>query len=61
MEKLSIGHSTMKDSTAFGVYCLLKKYSGTTVTRALAECDMTFKPIMDSAREREAFGQQSKK
>lgn len=49
LTRTTIGHSTMKDSTAFGVYYLLKKYSGTTVTRALAECDMTFKPIMDSA------------
>lgn len=44
----TIGHSTMKDSTAFGVYYLLKKYSGKPVTQSPTECDMIFKPIMDS-------------
>lgn len=47
MTGLNIGHSTMKDRTAFGVNYLLKKYTGESIDFPGIDSDMIFKPTMD--------------
>lgn len=46
---IAIGYTIMKDRTAFGVYSLLKKYTGNPFTQSLPEYDMVINPKMDSA------------
>jgi glycerol kinase len=48
----SIGHSSMKDRTAFGVLNLLKKAAGESILHETVECDHIFTPqIKDSLRQ----------
>ncbi len=48
----SIGHSSMKDRTAFGVLNLLKKTGGESILHETVECDHIFTPQMkDSLRQ----------
>ena len=48
----SIGHSSMKDRTAFGVLNLLKKAGGESILHETVECDHIFTPQMkDSLRQ----------
>ncbi len=43
----SIGHSSMKDRTAFGVFSLLKKAAGEPMVDEHVDCDQIFTPKMD--------------
>ncbi|MCH7762250.1 MAG: hypothetical protein IIB95_00735 [Candidatus Marinimicrobia bacterium] len=45
---IPVGHSSMKDRTALGVYYLLKKYAGETIEFPGTDCDMIFEPAMDN-------------
>jgi len=53
MTGLRISHSIMKDRTAFGVYYLLKKYTGDSVYFPDIESDMIFKPAMGDKERKE--------
>lgn len=44
---IPVGHSSMKDRTAFGVYSLLKKYAGDAIDSSGTDCDMIFEPSMN--------------
>ncbi len=50
---IPVGHSSMKDRTAFGVYYLLKKYTGETVEISGTDCDMIFEPAMEDELKKE--------
>lgn len=43
---VSIGHTAMKDRTAFGVFKLLKKAAGESIVNERVECDQIFTPKM---------------
>lgn len=45
----SIGHSSMKDRTAYGVFSLLKKASGEPIVEEMVEYDQIFTPEMDES------------
>ena len=46
---ISIGHTTLKDRTALGVYKLLKYYDEPEMRQEPLDCDKIFTPNMDSA------------
>ncbi len=50
---LRIGHSSMKDRTALGVYYLLKKYTGETIKFYGTEYNMIFEPAMEDELRKE--------
>ena len=45
-----IGHTTMKDRTAYGVFCLLKEHNGESVTFSVPACNVIFDPKMDAEK-----------
>jgi len=53
----SIGHSSMKDRTAYGVFNLLKKAAGESIAEEMVECDQIFTPKMINEYRQEKLGQ----
>jgi len=52
---IPVGHSSMRDRTALGVYFLLKKYAGETVELTDNDLDKVYTPAMDDEVRKEKF------
>ena len=46
---INIGHTTIKDRTALGVFKLLRTYQNTALDEDIVECDKIFTPKIDIA------------
>jgi glycerol kinase len=47
--QIPVGHTTLKDRTALGVYKLLQKADGVDIGPIKVECDQVMKPAMTAA------------